>query len=478
MSATVYDKAGANAAMNAAMGKQAKRVVAPIVAPVSAISGAVARDWLQRTLITLPVTTTRWRIRFANRNVGTNVALTTPVTSTPWYIGDPTYSSGRWAAATAAAPVAALNGFTAPTDGTDYVSEWVTDSAKQFVKGKGIVLSWGVTAPTGGSGVGQGWRQAWAVTSGSGSALAGSQNPAGAFVSGTVLLGDIRLEYEFSGVQEIGLFIGDSISAGQGDGNIANDYPSTLYHETLVGAAEQRGGFAAINAGIPGSGAGLWGASTNWCWTRLDLATTVPDFAVIELGTNDVGSGATLSNIQATTLGYIQRLRGLGVSRIFLCTIPPHYPRTRGYLTANAAAGATTIQSSADPAAATSLLIGSGRNQEIVTPSAVAGGGPYTITVSALTKAHQGASGYGEGAEQVVHGASEIMRQQFNDWVRALPNAISGVIDIDAIIALSPGAVIPDPRLMSADGLHPLRSGYQRIGEVAALAGQAVKPAP
>jgi lysophospholipase L1-like esterase len=455
-----------------------KRVTAPINSPHGAFGG-VATDWLQATVVQLPATTTRWRLKFANRQLQNNTLLTTPMTSTAWYIGSPaksaTDSTGRWSGAFTASPTQCLSGFSVPVDGTDYVSPWVTAGNLQFTRDVPRLLQWATSTPASGTGISSASNvtQSFLNTTG-GSALVGQTAPAG-FISAT-LMGDVRIEYEFVGPQQVGVFIGDSITAGLGDGDVTGSYLGTLFNEKYPNVAASRGGFIAVNLGIGSTGltaspGNVFQSTSNYAWTRADLATTVPDFAVICLGTNDLGGSIAAILTAYRTL--IANIRSLGINRIFVGTILPRYGQAfQGYLTANAAAAATTISSTINTGAVP-ILIGTGRTQETRTVSAVAGTGPYTLTVPALTNAHTGGTSPLLG-EQVAFGPGEILRQQLNDWLRQLPDSVSGCIDFAKAFETYSGSASPNAALMSTDLLHPIRSGYSVMAHAAMVGAPVV----
>lgn len=443
-----------------------KRVCAPLGTPGTDITAA-AVDYLTRTLFRSPVTTTRWRWRHANRNVRLNTAPTTPLSSVGVYLGTSaihaTPSVSRWNGNFVAAPTQAVPAYTTPVDGSDYVSPWVTDPALQFVKGEDRLLSWNTSAPASGSG----WaidiaRQVWRGST-NGAANVAVLAPAGMAPEKTWIMGDIRIEYEFEGTESVGAFFGDSITAGAGSGDLAATMQGTLLHEAWPGVAAQSVGFCAINLGISSAQASVqWIDATKYATTRADLATTVPDFAVVALGTNDVASNGGYTSVQQSYISVINMIRALGIRKIYACTVIPRndWMALQGTITDATTVGATSIISTISPSVGGNLLIGSGGGQETAVVTAVSGSGPYTVTTAALTKAHK-------AGEQIATGY-EFGRQMFNDWLRQVPLGLVNVIDFDLIVAASRGSAIPDPRLISADGVHPYRAGYQAMANMAA----------
>lgn len=444
-----------------------------VTAPLGSTSGtlaATALDRCQRTIVTLPVPVTRWRLKIANWNILGNTALTTPISGTGIYYGTPagvvtTGSTNRWNGDFASAPTQAAGAFTVPTDGTDYVSPWISTPLAAKTP---LLLSIGFTTPATGTG----------VSTGSGCQIAGL-NTAGASgrAGDTVISGttgyfaptagayfDIRVEYEFVGTAPIGVFIGDSITEGTSDGDVFRVQQGCLPHETWPGAAGMQGNYATINLGTASANLAAFDSAAKRTWARADLATTVPDFAVVALGTNNIGAAYT-GNI-AAYVALFQLIKSMGIKRIFVSTLIPRTDGAAlaGTLQADAAVGATSISSSISIPDGTAIQIGWGRTLErLTTNGAPTGTGPYTIPLPATAIAHK-------AGDQVISGL-EMSRQGINDWLRQVPGDVLGCLDFDLAIAFGIGSSKPDPRTMSNDGVHPLRSGYQRMGQLAAPLG-------
>lgn len=430
---------------------KSKRAALAIGTPLSTVA-AVNSDELYRTIVRLPVATTRWRLRAANRNVQTNVALTTPLTSAGVYQGTPDYTGARWNGKFTAAPTQVVPAFSVPVDGSDYVSEWVTDPARQFKAHTDSLLSWNMVQTATGTGVGTEYVRQVFYAGSNGAANVATLAPGG-FVTAR-MIGDFRIEYDFEGTQPVYLFLGDSITAGQGDGDVTLAQSGTLAHEAYPGVVSLALSAPVLNLGIGGA-TGPTFLAGRYTYTRADLTTTVPDAAVLMFGTNQLASLATL---QADILAAIAVIKGLGVKKLYLGTVLPR-KLSQGTLTADAAIGVTTLTSTASTGTG-AVVIGAGRKQETVTVSSVAGTGPYTLTLSAGTaKAHT--------AGEYVNFSDEMRRQQINEWIRQVPRDVDAVIDFDAHIEMSNGSAAPDPRWMANDNLHLLRAGYQRMAQAA-----------
>jgi lysophospholipase L1-like esterase len=225
-----------------------------------------------------------------------------------------------------------------------------------------------------------------------------------------------------------------------------------------------QGNYAVANLGTASANLATFSNASNRAWARADLATTVPDFAVVALGTNNIGAAYTV-NITAY-VQLFQLIKGMGIKRIFVSTLIPRTDAASlaGTVTADMAAGATSFTSSISIPNGTPIQIGWGRKLDRVTTNgAPTGTGPYTIPIPATTLAHT-------SGEQVISGL-EMSRQGINDWLRQVPGDVLGCLDFDLVMAFGIGSSKPDPRCMSNDGVHPLRSGYQRMGQLAAPLG-------
>jgi len=440
-------------------------------------SGATVTDWNQRTVVVVPVPTVRWRLRVANHNTLNNVVNTTPVSVTGVYLGTPLFSTTnngkRFNGDSSTGMTSALPGFAVPIDGTTYTSAWITDSTIQFGPKEQRLLSLGVLSTTGGSGIGcdSALQSALVATSGA-SGRAGDQvivgttgyvAPGSRGISLPQWLLDVQIEYEFVGPNEVGLFVGDSITAGIGGGDNSATNVGALSHETFPGAAALRSRFAFINLGVPSAGFTAFADLTTIAFNRVNLTTTIPDFAVIALGTNQLQFYTTEQANYATLIDTVASI-GIPRNRIYVTTIMPRGDATSlaGTVTTAAIAGATSVVSSMTVASGQAMSLGTGPSTEAVNSSGAATGtGPYTIPLTtALTKAHP-------AGDQVLTGM-EFNRQFLNDWLRQLPKGVGACIDFELLAAARGDWTAPDPRMFSADKLHPLRVMYQRMGAAVA----------
>ncbi|GAC1522465.1 MAG: hypothetical protein NVS3B1_07870 [Marmoricola sp.] len=493
-----------------------KRVTYPIgsngVSPSIVLNGSAPAPFNQRQLILSPATTTRWRLRVQNVSVSADGFGGAPypgaIPVTGMWIGRPNFAPGagdRWDGSFRSnPPVQAVAAFTMPADGSEYISPWVTNPTMQLTRNRLHGLSYGATAPTnqsladdGGGGL------LWWGTGADAQAPLQSVPVAPNFSPALVLF-DMRIEFEFTDSlgQQIGLFIGDSITWGFGSDNAAG---FAYRHESFPGQAGIRNGFVPINAGIGGAGSADWNSlATNRRFTRLDLATTVPDFAVISLGTNDlVGCAPGQANTTKANLKQlIDNLRQqIGIDKIYVCTqIPRNFPVALTTPVQSAPATATT--GGTGLAAATAYYykvsaLGAGgetlpSNEQTVTTGA---GGTNSNTVN--WAAVPGATGYRvyrgtvAGAENVYYavgavttftdtgaagtagsplatstsGVPETERQLLNAALGDLPNGVQGCFDMDRVMRSAANTNQMDALLGTNPNPHPFRRGYSVMGE-------------
>jgi hypothetical protein len=446
-----------------------RRVIMPL-GDCNTAGTATARDATQRTLVRFPRRITRFRIRSANHNLLTSTNYTTPLTYTSFHIGTPVYAAtglGRWTGAFASTPTTLLTGpFAVPTDGTDWVSDWLT--LPEQYQGTDFVLSFGFTNGSTGTGV---------ALSGNGDAFRGATSanaadlaPAGLAAEAGKIFGDLRFEYEVEGGTRVGMFIGDSITAGAADtaGALppeADTRIGILPHERWPDLAGRAGNFCAINLGVGSIGAGSFNAATNMQFTRAAIGTSasVPDFGVSLLGTNDLYLG--FATVTARITAAVASLRALGIKEIYHGTLlPKGQTQFAGTITGATTVGATSVVSTIDINAGVSTVIGSADDYEVVTVTGKTGTGPWTLTVNAMTKAH--------AAGTRIAAADEATRIRVNNWLRQLPLGIAGVLDFDQHMAETSGGAISLPAYMFADKVHPHRGGANRMGLYAAQLGR------
>lgn len=289
-------------------------------------------EWLQRTLVVMPATTSRWRLAVANRNAQTGAAPGQGGTLASVYIGEPEYpAGGRWAGAcTAALDAAITEPLTVPTDGSDARSEWVTDPALQFQAGAPTALSIAATTNVEGTGVIASDCVAFCGL--------GVNNQVGAAATPGVaadFIWDVRIEYEtvVPGGTPLVVVVGASGESGY------NPDTGALPAESWPHVAARLGAFLVINGGVGSSVTSDWTSSSGRPYERLALSSDVPDVAVIGmLSSNDIGAMAGgdaatagqiathLALMKANFETIVDNLRADGADAVYAATIPP-----RGY---------------------------------------------------------------------------------------------------------------------------------------------------
>ena len=301
-----------------------QRVTADFGASGTSItSNGAVQEWVQRTVMTLPVNTKRWRLRIRNYRVRYNQAGTGVITCTGVYVGVPLYTgTGRWTGGLVADPALVLSTFATPADISEVTTSWVTDAAQQFTAHAPLSLSLGFTAPPTNTFPYDATGRCLYLAGAGKSAFASSSI---AFTAPSTLVTlDMRLEYEYattvgSPSSVVTLDIGDSITAGfeGGDGG-------TFTHEAWPGIVALRTGQPSINWGINTETlADMVSNLSAWKWTRCDITTTVPAKARIALGSNDVAADAALATMKDNFVTLATHLRNLGVKNIEACTIIP-----------------------------------------------------------------------------------------------------------------------------------------------------------
>lgn len=305
--------------------KPTRRVTLPIGSDGVNTNVAASKDYNGRALVLLPVTTSRWRMRVRNASALSGTAFTGAWSITGVWVGTPLYTSTdpQWGRVFASVPSQAVAAFTTPADGAEYVTEWVDDPALQFQADTPKGVSYGMTQAASGGFVYS--TQGWTWGGAGAAAAAGNATPGGVGLNNFVVL-DWRIEYEFVGDTPVGVFIGDSITAGwtSDTSTPASKIVSGFDpHQSWVGNAGIRDGFAWANMGVGSTTGAQWSSGAGWRWDRIDFATSVPDFAVISLGTNDVAAGTAVATIQGYLQAMIAAMRARGIGEVYLGTIVP-----------------------------------------------------------------------------------------------------------------------------------------------------------
>ncbi len=249
-------------------------------------------------------------------------ALSQSVTITGAWWGTPNGGESTWLGDFASAPTQVLTSSTVDLK-DDWTSAWFIPPSSA-VADAFQAISIGFTVANDSKVVraaSPGW--SWHGTTGTGCATAASAAavPGVGTQTAYYLPFDVRMEFEFVGSNQIGLFVGDSLTGGYianlaGVGRMGQD-------STWPQMAANRMGALALNAGVNGATTGNWAQSGARMWSRFDLSTCAPDFAVIGLGTNDMALAPVPSVFRANILAIISNLQSLGIKKIYLVTTPP-----------------------------------------------------------------------------------------------------------------------------------------------------------
>lgn len=452
-------------------------------------------DVCQRWGFTLPVSPFKYRIRIRNSNLIANTAQAGAISLTGVWLGAPAGGENQWNGDFAATPNQVL-----PAQSFDGGSEWVTPwiTTPGMKAGVFYGLSVGFTCP--GVQVNNTQSPGWSWVGTGSAAAAGAAAAPGTAAQPYKQYLDIRVEYQYVGTNQLGLFVGQSITAGWLNtisGSVATGHmgPDSTW-PALAGLALSH---SAMNAGVPQATSASWNVApgpANLLWARLlspesgyTAFATVPDYAVIDLGVNDSSdtvarAGANLSLFQANFLAVVAKLQALGITRIYATTATPGYtvsvlaslPAWQAGGVQTALAGATTsivVKFTAGPgpnggqpgaggawwAAANGpwrIFVGSPQNPVVnggpITPTGVAGGSGANLTLTIPSTNLTAAVGV------PVLTASEYYRQAINLWLRSVPPGVAGVIDFDADVTTQtyyPSAIGRPEFYNNAGDVHP-----------------------
>jgi lysophospholipase L1-like esterase len=386
-----------------------QRATLTVGSPNGLFSLSTGTDYLQRVILTLPANTTRWRLIVANQNAQTGSVPGTSATISKVSVGTPAYSgTSRWNGNTTGALTPALTtALTVPASGADATSDWVTATNAQFTSHTPLVLSMGMTVNAGGTGVIQADNQAYGSVGAS--SQVGAAAPTGMAMAPWVF--DTRIQYEVSASPSylVGFVVGASGESGytpNGDTS-TNPTPGTLPQEAWPEVMGLRNNNLVINGGLGGSSTNDWVNATKRPYSRFDLTTTVPNYAIIGmLASNDISGvsptadaatvASALNTIETNMTTISNNLRAAGIKRVFYTTIAP-----RGWAT---------------------------------------------------------------GSSQ------ETLRQQLNAWIRSIPGGIENEFDFDNALASPTNPTVINPLYLSNDGVHPLRGGQAIMGAVPVIA--------
>jgi hypothetical protein len=443
-----------------------RRVRHALTAPTGVVATSTT-DRLDRILVQLPVTTSRWRIRARNWGPFAGTAGTANITLGDAYVGLPALGTGNAIGVPTggftAAPALAVPGAALGSAGAQYVSDWVTDPALQFQAGQLHLFSQGYTNSNAGT-VGSGQMGVtFAVINNGGMAQAGLQAAPAGITSAIGQEIDRFIEYEFVAVGKVS--VGVVISDSTGVGVSSTGVP--VRPDQIWGArAAQSLGCPIMLGGMSGYSTSNFATPTNGVFSRLGLMTTadpdriIPDFAILSIGVNDVAAVQNDSNTMTNIYTIAANLRALGIARIFITTPMQRLKNgitgffSQGTLAVAAAIGdtsiTTTVPIAPDTALGSYLGIEYGlANVELPRASAVSvvSGANWTTTLTAaLTKAHAIGS--------PVESLGESYRKALNTRIRSAVGTFAGVFDFDRITR-DPANLSAMQADLTVDALHP-----------------------
>lgn len=486
--AYMRDSTGRRLDSFAVAGSPGTRVaVAPLSAPNATTTLGSNVDNTFRTIMKFPFATTRWRLKFRNRNlldtaVPSGAAVITRIDQGLPSRPSTSTSGQRWVGAcTAALTALQSTPINVLSTGAYAYSDWFEDAGEQFEKDAEKVISFGITA-TSGATLAKGNGYQWAR----GTAAANSGNAT--LTSGTAGIGldylDVCVEYEFDAAVRVLVLVGDSNTSGfvpDSPPLIPTAAAGALPFEPWGMTSAAMGGFAAINLGVGSAQTGNFDpTSVSYIpalWDRMPAGVEV-DAVINSLGTNDLGASLNTFIGQMRAINAYER-DTLGATAVWWTTMTPRcWPDGSygasyssgaiqgGYLTANISAGATSFSSTTQPATGV-LLLGVGQFAEDVTVSSVTGSGPYTVNLSAGTVyAHVEGERWGVAAER--------LRQYKNNFLRNVPDGIAGCFDFEKAVEAGVGSLQIDPRFAASDWLHFQRSAASV--RAALVVGAGVQP--
>jgi lysophospholipase L1-like esterase len=436
-------------------------------------------DYNGRHLIKLPVTPTRYRFRIRNWSRRGGTFPTGTLQGVGIWMGSPAMPSqpNRWNGVASAAMTPVQTTFSL-VDSTEFVTGWITNVAGTptgLLAGVTSLMSLGLTNVGGAGAVsvtgdflgGVARLNAGAVGAGVPDAAAFTGNVQTAYF-------DIRMDVEYVTTLRadgrptvpVVLFIGDSITEGHPPTASAFSY---WRHESWAGQAAIRNQFCAVNTGIAGTTTSQWAAATTSShnyFVGFDLATTVPDVAVISIGINDDAAATSAATQQANIETIIDTCRNvLGIPRVFLATKIPS-----NFASPITVTGGATTSGSKDISftAATGIhgempITGTGIPASTLLDAVTS---PTTATMkTAATATNTGLTFTIGSAGYLTTAAKEVSRQAVNTWIRTNPHLVDGFIDLDhaiydpTMIANGRGNLISVPP-------HPNWGGYGVMSSV------------
>jgi len=273
--------------------------------------------WTQgglRHVVTVPVSTTRWRIRLRNYDTYNNTNGTGALSGTSIRVGPQVtgveVNNGNFQAGNSSVIVSSP--FTVPNTTSFYETPWVTDPALQIMAGVPMVIGWGFTMAAqslnGSTGEAFVFTTSAAATT---EATAATTPATGSSMQGTPI--DFQVEYECVSTRPAFLTIGDSIMEGfggiKGTTNAAQvPYPiSSSYPAQWA----RNCGALVTNLAQYSTVSAQWAATSSDRWSRVNLTNGAYDGALIAIGSNDCSTGVAIATFKANMLTVINKVRSI-----------------------------------------------------------------------------------------------------------------------------------------------------------------------
>jgi hypothetical protein len=464
-----------------------KRTVFVLATGNASFSGGTnpATDYCNRMKFTLPATPIRCRIRIRNSNLWTSGGSTSPVKVTGVYWGTPSQLA-IWDGTFTAVPTLVDPGSGAAADisTTEYVGPWFTPPVSAIAHEE-QAISIGYTAPSGGVNTGPPGGYLW--TGSGSSAAAGSQAAPGTTVYAGAAAMDARLEYEFVGSNQLGLFIGTSLTVGLLGGT--SPYGAQGPDTAWPNQAGKRLGHCVMNTGEDGATVQfMFGSMQERFFTRfydtswipgnapLWAGGCVPDYACIHLPFNDTAQ--TLAYIQGRILSIVAMLKAAGIHKIIMCTeLPSGTPVGQLKQAVPAGANAGMILQGY-PYTPDSRPFGGMPGPSanwigqvwIEYPDSGIMDGPFSVTAingsTGVMSLFGAVMAYPHPVGATVMFYNEGIRQLYNQWVRSGVPGTTGVVDLASVAEQGSVPAFTNSPMFFTNNIHSSSpAGYAAMAE-------------
>lgn len=460
------------------VGYKTKRCAFATGLTTPAISLGTETEAQQRILLKIPVTSKRWRFRIRNWNPVNGTSYTGAIAFTGLWLGTPEYYTavnilGRPDGAFASAPTQVLTAFTTSADGSEFISDWITDPTKQLNAYKDLLISYGFTKAAGSIARGQSFYIFSSSSVGSSTTAGSAAIPAGMASTIDTCYFHQCVEYEWTGAEKVGLALGDSLTSGVGQ-NTANNVVSPVVAgnspiNIWAHAYALIHGTPMMVQAYAGYQASQMQDNTQPIYSAWGLGSTIkPDFSFIFILSNDIAGLQTINSTAPYIKQIIINMRAIAIPKTFFLTIPPRIslqganPIPYGTLTSASSVGATSIFTSVPFKASSKIYISeSNSDGELcqVLADSTGSSSPYTTTlVSAMVNAHT--------VGETVFSYQETIRRQTNNYLMEKPSGMDGCIEISRALSYTDPFVIEKQYLSLSDNVHITERGHCVIAQI------------